>query len=97
VIRLGLRHPTKKQRNRFDKTKQHTHRCSIASDVVKAQGEHPAISSCVREDRVKMYVGGSQPLGSLVKKSQDRTDPQYELNKTKQHTHEDPAIKPASG
>ena len=36
------------------------YRDSIASDVVKVEGEDPAPPGCLREDRVKWYVGDSQ-------------------------------------
>jgi len=32
----------------------------IASDVVKVKGEDPAPPGCLREDRVRWYVGNSQ-------------------------------------
>jgi len=32
----------------------------IASDVIQVQGEDPATPGCLREDRVRRYVGDSQ-------------------------------------
>jgi len=57
----------------------------IANDVVKVQGEDLPPSGCLREDRVRKYVGDS-PLGSRGNPG-TVTIPQYRSNKTMKHTH----------
>jgi len=50
----------------FEETEKGT---GIASEVAKVKGQDPATPGCLREDRVKRYVGDSQsgtcPFGSL--------------------------------
>jgi len=62
----------------------------IASDLVRVQGEDPAIPGCLRKDSVGSYVGDSQwwvrsPLARASKRW-DRNDSQW-FKKTEQHTH----------
>jgi len=62
----------------------------IASDVVKVEGEDPPPSGCLREDRVRRYVGDSQswvcaPLARSRGNPGNVTILLYRFNKTKQH------------
>jgi len=77
-----MRHITKKMKREI----------GIASDVVEVKGEDPAISCCLREDRVGRYVGDSYswacpPLARSRGLGKPGTDSPLSVYTTKQHTH----------